>query len=89
MSTPCELESRSWRVYSIQRYVIKFAVSRWFSLDSLVSSTNRIDLHDITEILLKVALHIRTLTHPVDKADDCLALLFINFTIDLICNLLT
>ena len=29
---------------------------RWFSLGTLVSSTNKTDGHDITEILLKVAL---------------------------------
>jgi len=29
---------------------------RWFSLGTPVSSTNKIDHHDITEILLKVAL---------------------------------
>ena len=31
---------------------------RWFSLGPLVSSTNETDHHDITEILLKVALNI-------------------------------
>jgi hypothetical protein len=30
---------------------------RWFSLGTLVSSTNKIDHHDITEMLLKVALN--------------------------------
>jgi hypothetical protein len=30
---------------------------RWFSPGSLVSSTNKTDSHDITEILLKVALN--------------------------------
>jgi len=29
----------------------------WFSLGTLVSSTNKTDRHDITEILLKVALN--------------------------------
>jgi hypothetical protein len=29
----------------------------WFSLDTPVSSTNKTDGHDITEILLKVALN--------------------------------
>jgi hypothetical protein len=29
---------------------------RWFSLETPVSSTNKTDRHDITEILLKVAL---------------------------------
>jgi len=30
---------------------------RWFSLGNPVSSINRIDRHDISEILLKVALN--------------------------------
>ena len=33
------------------------AAGRWFSLGPLVSSTYKTDLHDITEILLKVALN--------------------------------
>ena len=42
-------------VYSIQPYVIKLlATGQWFSP---VSSTNKTDCHDITEILLKVALN--------------------------------
>jgi len=32
------------------------ATGRWFSLGTSVSSTNKTDGHDITEILLKVAL---------------------------------
>ena len=35
---------------------------QWFSLDTPVSSTNKTDRHDITEILLKMALHTITLT---------------------------
>jgi hypothetical protein len=35
---------------------------RWFSQGTPVSSTNKTDLHDITEILLKVALNTITLT---------------------------
>ena len=34
-----------------------FATGRWFSLGHPVSSTNKTDCHDITEILLKVALN--------------------------------
>jgi hypothetical protein len=34
-----------------------FATGRWFSLGHPVSSTNKTDRHDITEILLKVALN--------------------------------
>ena len=33
------------------------ATDRWFSLGPLVSSTNKTDCHNITEILLKVALN--------------------------------
>jgi hypothetical protein len=33
------------------------ATGRWFSLGTPVSSTNKTDCHDITEILLKVALN--------------------------------
>jgi hypothetical protein len=33
-------------------------LSQWFSLGPPVSSTNKTDCHDITEILLKVALDI-------------------------------
>ena len=51
-------------MYSIHQYVIKFcqwlATGRWFSPDTPVSSTNKTDRHDIqnvTEILLKVALN--------------------------------
>ena len=38
------------------------AVGRWFSPGTLVSSTNKTDSHDITEILLKVAFNTITLT---------------------------
>ena len=43
-------------VYDI--YVIKFVRDlRWFSLGPLVSSINETDRHDISEIVLKVALN--------------------------------
>jgi hypothetical protein len=35
---------------------------RWFSLDTFVSSTNKTDCHNITEILLKVALSAMIIT---------------------------
>jgi hypothetical protein len=38
------------------------ATGQWFSPGTLVSSTNKTDHHDITEILLKVALNTITLT---------------------------
>ena len=50
-------------VYSIEHYVVKwFVTGQWFSLDSPVSSTSKTDLHDITELLLNVALISITLT---------------------------
>jgi hypothetical protein len=48
----CEFESRLGR--SVQQYVIKFVSNLWFTP---VSSTNTTYRHDITEILLKVALN--------------------------------
>ena len=55
----CEFESRSGR--SVQHYVIKIcqwlATGRLFSANPPVSSTNKTDRHDITEILLKMALN--------------------------------
>jgi hypothetical protein len=44
-------------VYSIQHYVIKFVSDLLVSPDSPVSSTNKTDCKDITEILLTVALN--------------------------------
>ena len=43
-------------VYSIQYYVRQLlATGRWFSSGTPVSSTNKTDRHDITEISLEVA----------------------------------
>ena len=48
-------------MYSIHHYVIKFVSDLRqvgeFSLSTPVSPTNKTDRHDITEILLKVALN--------------------------------
>ena len=66
-------------VYSMQHYVIKFfqclAVDRWFSPGKPVSSSNKTYHHDITEILLKVALNTITLTiaHTISCAITCQA----------------
>ena len=64
-----EFESRSDDVYSIQDYVIKFVSDLrqvgGFPPGLPVSSTNKTDRHDITEILLKVALNIITPLHKV------------------------
>jgi hypothetical protein len=56
-------------VYSIQQYVINLvsATGRWFSPGTPVSSTNKTDRHDITEILLKVAFNTITLPYPYIK----------------------
>jgi hypothetical protein len=53
------------KVYSIH-YVIKvcelLATGQWFYPGILVSSINKIDRHDVIEILLKVVLNTITLT---------------------------
>jgi hypothetical protein len=53
-------------VYLIQLYVIKvgqrLVAGQWFSPGTPVSSINETDCHDITEILLKVALTTVTLS---------------------------
>jgi hypothetical protein len=46
-------------VYSMQHYVIKFVSNLWQVSGTLVSSTNKTDHHDITEILLN------TITLPI------------------------
>jgi hypothetical protein len=54
----CEFEPRSGDVYSIQRDVIKFVNESGDFLRVLwISLTNKTDRHDITKILLKVALN--------------------------------
>ena len=54
-------EFASWSGRDVQHYVIKFVSDLgqvWFSPGPSVSSTNKTDRLDITEILLKVALNI-------------------------------
>jgi hypothetical protein len=46
------------RVIKVCQWLV---TGQWFSLGTLVSSTNKTDRHDITEILLKVALNTITL----------------------------
>ena len=54
----CEFESRSGRGVQHNVKVCQWlATGWWFSLGPPVSSTNKTDRHDITEILLKVALN--------------------------------
>jgi hypothetical protein len=63
----CEFEPVHGEVYSIHHYVIMFVrdlqqVGVWFSSGTPVSSTNKPYNHDITKILLKVALNTIILT---------------------------
>ena len=53
---------------------------RWFSPGTSVSSTNKVDDHDIhvTEILLKVALNTMTITLPYPYDGAARMLLHIN-----------
>jgi hypothetical protein len=63
-------------VYSIQLYVINFASDLvtvlWFSLGPPVSTIDKTDRHDITEIMLKVALNTITLTSNPTKESSLL-----------------
>ena len=56
----CEFEPCSWRgvldITVCDKVCQWLATARWFSPGTPVSSTNKTDRHDITEILLKVAL---------------------------------
>ena len=62
----CEFESRTWRdvldTTLCDKVCQRLSTCRWFSPGSSVSSTNKTDRYDITEILLKVALNTITLT---------------------------
>ena len=67
----CEIEYRLGKEYLIQHYVIKFVNDLrqidGFSPDTPVCSTNKTDRHDITEILLKVALNTITVAQTGKK----------------------
>jgi hypothetical protein len=65
----CQPKSHSWRVVldtTLCNEVCQwFAASLWFSPCTPVSSSNKTDCHDTTEILLKVALNtINTQSNP-------------------------
>ena len=67
-------------VYSIQLYVITFvsqklATGVWFSPGTPVSSTIKTDLHDITVILMKVALSTITLTLTIFTCYDVVCII--------------
>ena len=55
----CEFESRSWQgvldTTLCDQVCMQLVTGRWFSLGTPVSSTNKTDCHDKTEILLEVA----------------------------------
>ena len=57
----CEFEPRSWRCVLdttlCDKVCLWLAPGQWFSSGTPVSSTNKTDCHDITEILLKLALN--------------------------------
>ena len=61
----CEFKSQSWQGVHDTTLCDKvcqwLAGGRWFSVGTLVFSTKKTDHHDITEILLKVALNTITL----------------------------
>ena len=72
----CEFECRSWRGVLYTTVCDKvcqcLATDRWFSL---ISSTNKTDHYDITQILLKVVLNTINQTYLIDKIlliDCCL-----------------
>ena len=48
----------------------RLATGRWYSPDTIVSSTNKTDHHNITEILLKVALITIALTLDFFQVTD-------------------
>ena len=50
-----------------QYNIMWLATGQWFSPGTPVSSTNKTDGHDKTEILLKATFNIITLTHPFIK----------------------
>ena len=78
----CEFEPRLWRsVHSIQHYVIKLRqVGGFLDPDTPVSSTNKADRHNITEILLKVAL--KTINQTIIIIQTSILLLMTNLSND-------
>jgi hypothetical protein len=53
----CEFEPRSWWGVLKTTLCDKSLIGRWFSPGIAIFSNNKTDRHDITEILLKVALN--------------------------------
>ena len=67
-STICAISAyhRSWR--GVLDTTLCDKVCQWFSPITLVSSTNKTDRHDISELLLKVALNTINQTKPNQNA---------------------
>jgi hypothetical protein len=67
--SPLKFEPRSWRgvlnTILFDKVCQWQATDRWFSAGTPVSSINKTDRHDITEILLKVTLN--TIIHPPNE----------------------
>jgi hypothetical protein len=70
----CECESHSW--WGVLDTILCDKVCQWhtaglwFSLGTMVSSTNKTDCHDISEILLKVALKHHNM-HFISRNKHC------------------
>jgi hypothetical protein len=57
-------------LYTLYKYISQWlAASLWFSLDTPVSFINKTDCHDITAIVLKVALNTINIDPLVFKYD--------------------
>jgi len=65
------------KVYLIPHYVIMFVSGLWFSPGTPVSSTNKTDDHDITEILSKVELNTIHQTYFFNISICILILIFV------------
>jgi hypothetical protein len=57
-----ELSQKSEDENWLLREILLLAAGRWFSPGTPVSSTNKTDIYDITEILLKVALNTKVIS---------------------------
>ena len=52
--------------FETDKVCLRLATGQWFSLGTAVSSTNKTDCHDITEILWKVALNTINQTNQIN-----------------------
>jgi hypothetical protein len=57
LQLPMQSVPNTTKVVSSNSWQGVLAAGGWFSLDTTVSSTNKTDRHDITEVELKVALN--------------------------------